>query len=468
MRILVIGSSGYVGRHLTPALLEQGHLVTATSRRLSSLEKEPWSDHPNIQLKTLDLSKPETLASAFTDIDIVFYLVHGMMQGRDLYQYEIDLAHALVKELDTSNVSRVIYLGALQPEETDSEHLKSRKISGEILRQAKTQVIELRSGVIVGPGSAAFEVMRDMVYHLPVMTTPKWVRSLSSPVSLPDLLYFLTQMAELKVEGNPILDIGGPEAISYEDQIRRFAKIIGKKRIIIKIPYLSPALSAQWIHFITSVPAPIAKALVKGLSHDLLPSPSQDISRYLQVHLQTFEEAVEEALSREQALLDDDIWQYDPDAVSRWQPGYAFYPKQAGYTLKTKASAEKLFNTICRIGGDEGYFYADWLWKIRAWMDHLIGGDALRKRRPSTDGLSSGDRIDSWKVLKVEKDQHLSLLFGMKAPGLGRLEFTITEKGDWRELDIRLGGTRPAFGGWVTGLPCSRRICLSFAVWHWK
>ncbi|WP_263322344.1 SDR family oxidoreductase [Endozoicomonas sp. Mp262] len=436
-RVLVLGVTGYIGRHFVPCLLSQGYSVIAAARTPQALSNEKWYNHPKLILHRVDLAKPETLTSILDNTELVFYLVHGMMAGKQFFDYELRLANNFTRALTASPGKRVVYLGALQPASTESQHLLARKATGDILRQSGCQVIELRSGVIIGPGSAAFEVMRDMVYHLPVMTTPKWVRSLSAPVALADLLYYLEHFINHPVEGNPIYDVGGSEAISYEEQMRRFARIIRKPLLILKLPFLTPAISSYWLHLVTSVPAPVASALVKGLAHDLLPRQEYDISNAIPRQRINFDDAVRTTLAEENKLLDNEIWQYDADAVSRWRPGFSYYPKQAGYTLRTGKSASALWSTLTKIGGNNGYFYANPLWKVRAWLDQIFGGKGLISKRPDHNQLQPGDYIDSWKVLSVKKNTHLSLLFGMKAPGLGRLEFSITDKGDYRLLDIR-------------------------------
>ncbi len=436
-KVLVIGATGYIGRHLIPCLLNKGYSVTAAARTPSALNKEKWYQHPALTCCQVDLNKPETLTHLFEGIELVYFLVHGMMEGKSFFHYEIQLAKNFVAAVNNSTTKRVVYLGALLPEATHSQHLLARKATGDILRQSNCQVIELRSGVIIGPGSAAFEVMRDMVYHLPVMTTPKWVRSLSAPVALADLLYYLDYFIDNAVTGNPIYDVGGPETISYEQQMRRFARIIGKPLWILKLPFLTPTLSSYWLHLITSVPVSVASALVKGLAHDLLPRHEHDISNVVPQQRINFDDAIRTTLEEESKLLDNEIWQYDTDAVSRWRPGFSYYPKQAGHTLRTKKNASDLWCTVTKIGGSNGYFYANPLWKIRAWLDQIIGGKGLTSRRPDHNKLQPGDYIDSWKVLSAKENRHLSLLFGMKAPGLGRLEFSIKDKGDYRLLDIR-------------------------------
>ncbi|MEZ9524666.1 DUF2867 domain-containing protein [Enterovibrio norvegicus] len=440
-KILVIGATGYVGSHLVPRLLSMGFHVTATGRSLSKLQKQPWHAHPHVELTTLNLKDEGNLQSLLHDISTVFYLVHGMASGNDFYQYELDIARHISRELNKSQVSRVIYLGATQPEGEESLHLSARKATGNILRESGKQVIEVRAGIIVGSGSAAFEVMRDIVMNIPVITTPASVTSKSCPVALETMLEYLSRLISHPIEGSPVFDAIGPEAISYEGQMRRFARVINKRIWIIKMPWLTPRISAAWLSLVTSVPKPIARALIQGLNHDLIPanrstsgaSPLSDIMPLPDI---SFEHAVESALAQESDVVKNDIWGYDPDALARWHKSYGYYPKKAGYKVDTDSSIESLWAMIQKVGGDEGYFFGNALWTTRAYMDAAIGGDALKKRRPNSETLSAGDYIDSWKVIQCEDNRFLSLLFGMKAPGLGRLEFSIEDHGDYRTLEI--------------------------------
>lgn len=450
-RILVLGASGYIGQHLIPRLTEQGHEITAAARRIEWLEEQNW---PHVSCRYVDVYRPETLTAALWQIDAVYYLIHGMGDGDDFIEKERQAAENLRDALRGSNVKQVIFLGALQPEGSSSPHLIARKLTGEILRQSGIPVTELRASIVVGPGSAAFEIMRDMVYNLPILTPPRWVRSKSSPVALDNLLTYLTELLQHPAQENRIFDVAGPEYISYQTMFERFIKISGKKRWLIPVPLPTRFISVWFISMITSVPTSIASALIQGLNHDL-PADGKPLQALIPQPLQTFDEAVKETLRREDEVVDSADWGYDPEARARWRPGYGFYPKHAGCELDTQASSEALWHVVQQLGGKEGYFYANILWQIRARMDDMIG-NGIVYGRPQRDTLEVGDLVDGWKVITKKPLRQLALMFGMKAPGLGRLTFSIKDLGDRRQLDVRAWWHPAGFSGllyWFVMMP---------------
>lgn len=450
-RILVLGASGYIGQHLIPRLTEQGHEITAAARRIEWLEEQNW---PHVNCRYVDVYRPETLTAALWQIDAVYYLIHGMGDGDDFIEKERQAAENLRDALRGSTVKQVIFLGALQPEGSSSPHLIARKLTGEILRQSGIPVTELRASIVVGPGSAAFEIMRDMVYNLPILTPPRWVRSKSSPVALDNLLTYLTELLQHPAQENRIFDVAGPEYISYQTLFERFIKISGKKRWLIPVPLPTRFISVWFISMITSVPTSIASALIQGLNHDL-PADGKPLQALIPQPLQTFDEAVKETLRREDEVVDSADWGYDPEARARWRPGYGFYPKHAGCELDTQASNEALWHVVQQLGGKEGYFYANILWQIRARMDDMIG-NGIVYGRPQRDTLEVGDLVDGWKVITKKPLRQLALMFGMKAPGLGRLTFSIKDLGDRRRLDVRAWWHPAGFSGllyWFVMMP---------------
>ncbi|ATM74473.1 NAD(P)-dependent oxidoreductase [Serratia fonticola] len=450
-RILVLGASGYIGQHLIPRLSEQGHEITAAARRIEWLEEQNW---PHVSCRYVDVYRPETLTAALWQIDAVYYLIHGMGDGDDFIEKERQAAENLRDALRGSNIKQVIFLGALQPEGNSSPHLIARKLTGEILRQSGIPVTELRASIVVGPGSAAFEIMRDMVYNLPILTPPRWVRSKSSPVALDNLLTYLTGLLQHPAQENRIFDVAGPEYISYQTMFERFIKISGKKRWLIPVPLPTRFISVWFISMITSVQTSIASALIQGLNHDL-PADGKPLQALIPQPLQTFDEAVKETLRREDEVVDSADWGYDPEARARWRPGYGFYPKHAGCELDTQASSEALWHVVQQLGGKEGYFYANILWQIRARMDDMIGNGVVYGR-PQRDTLEVGDLVDGWKVITKKPLRQLALMFGMKAPGLGRLTFSIKDLGDRRQLDVRAWWHPAGFSGllyWFVMMP---------------
>ena len=311
----------------------------------------------------------------------------------------------------------------------------ARARTGDLLRESGVPVTELRAGIIVGAGSAAFEVMRDMVYNLPVLTPPRWVRSRTTPVALENLLVDLVELLNHPSDAHRVFEAAGPEVLSYQQQFIRFMAVSGKHRPLIPIPLPTRWISVWFLNVITSVPPTIAKALIQGLKHDLI-ADDRALRALIPQTLIPFDQAVRRTLKEEEQLVNSSDWGYDAQAFARWRPEYGYYPKQAGCTVATQASRQALWQVVNQIGGEEGYFFGNLLWKTRGAMDLLVG-HRLAKGRPQRAYLQTGDTVDSWKVIIVEEEKQLTLLFGMKAPGLGRLSFTINDKGDRRELDVR-------------------------------
>jgi uncharacterized protein YbjT (DUF2867 family) len=453
LRILVLGASGYIGQRLVPQLVAEGHQVIAAARNVSWLEDQHWE---NVQCHQVDLLKNGSLKPLLHQCDIVYYLVHSMGDGADFIQREARCARHLRDELKQYPVRHLIFVSALQPREPDtrSGHMLARYQTAQILGEAGVPLTELRAGIIVGAGSAAFEVMRDMVYNLPLLTPPRWVRSHTSPIALNDLLYYLVRLAFYSPDGHQVFEAAGPEVLSYQEQFHRFMAISGVHRPLVAIPLPVRWISVWFLHLITSVPPATAQALIQGIAHDLLPDASQ-LQQLFPRKLTTFDDAVRKTLEEEQHLAHPSDWGFDEYAHARWQPEYGYFPKQAGHTQSTTASATALWQVINQVGGKEGFFFGGPLWATRALIDRLLG-HPLPKGRPGRLWLKKGDKVDSWKVLIADPEKQLSLLFGMKAPGLGRLCFTLRDKGDYREVDIRAWWHPHGFSGllyWLVMIP---------------
>lgn len=431
--VLILGAGGYIGQHLVTALSQRGYQVRAAARRIEHLEKRQL---PGVSCHAVDLFRPQHLPALLEGVDTLYYLVHSMGEGGDFIAHERQLALNVRDALHNSDVKQVIFLSSLQaPDDQQSDHLRARQLTADTLREAGIPLTELRAGIIVGAGSAAFEVMRDMVYNLPVLTPPRWVRSRTTPIALENLLYYLLELLNHPADAHRILEAAGPEVLSYQQQFMHFMQVSGRHRPLIPVPVPTRLISVWFLNIITSVPPTTAKALIQGLKHDLLADDTA-LRALIPQTLLPFDDAVRKTLKEEEQLVNSSDWGYDPLAFARWRPEYGYFAKQAGFTVSTPASLSALWEVVNQLGGKEGYFFGNILWGIRAGMDRLIG-HKLAKGRPSRPMLQTGDTVDSWKVIVVEPEKQLTLLFGMRAPGLGRLSFTLRDQGDHRQLDVR-------------------------------
>jgi uncharacterized protein YbjT (DUF2867 family) len=398
--------------------------VRATARNRDVLEARVWA---GVELATADVLKPATLAAAVNDIDVAYYLVHSMAAGREFGRLDLEAADNFAQACAAAGVRRIVYLGGLVPEGADSEHLLSRRDTGIRLRAHDVPVTEIRAGIIVGPGSAAFEVMRDLVLHLPVMITPRWVRAKSPPIALSNLLYYLVETPLHAEMAGGIFDTAGPETLTYEAMMRTICRIVEKREPrILPVPVLTPELSAYWLKFVTAVPANVARALIGGLKHDFTANDAP-IRALIPQRLLGFEESVRAALDAEARHAVAARWTEGAFMFRDYRPDYAYYAKRAGAEVHTLASAHSLWRVVSAIGGENRYYAFNFLWTLRETIDWMVGGIALHRGRRDPQEVRVGDVIDSWRVIGVEPDKRLTLVFGMKAPGAGVLEFDIEE-----------------------------------------
>ncbi len=418
---LVFGASGYIGSNLVPVLAAAGRRVRATARNVEVLEARNWI---GVELLAADALDPPSLARALEGVEVAYYLVHSMAAGSDFAAIDRRAAENFARAAAHAGVRRIVYLGGLIPPDPRSQHLLSRAETGEVLRRQPVPVTEIRAGMIIGPGSAAYEVIRDLVNHLPAMITPAWVRSRSTPIALPDLLAYLVAVGDIDEAAGKILDAGGPDAVTYEEIMRCYGRLVGRRPRILAVPVLTPRLSSYWLRFVTSVPTNVARALVEGLEHDFVANDAL-LRQLVPRRLMGLEEAIRSAIEADSRNEVAARWVEGAIACRNFHPEYGFYAMRAGADADGPASPEAVFATVCTIGGDAGYFFADWLWSIRRGLDWLAGGPSYRRRRRHPTELRVGDVVDSWRVIALEPGRRLTLLMEMKAPGAGVLEFVV-------------------------------------------
>ncbi|SEQ36028.1 Uncharacterized conserved protein YbjT, contains NAD(P)-binding and DUF2867 domains [Ectothiorhodospira magna] len=430
---LVFGASGYIGSHLVPHLLARGVRVRACSRNLNVLEARGWT---GAELVSADALKPDTLGPALEGVQVAYYLVHSMGAGKSFGRLDLEAAGHFARAAAAAGVQRIVYLGGLAPESARSEHIVSRRLTGDELRKGTVPVTELRAGIIVGPGSAAFEVMRDLVLHLPVMVTPKWVSRTSPPIALENLLHYLEQVPRIPEAAGQILDTGGPEYLTYAHMMRILAEEAGHRPPrIIPVPLLSPKLSSYWLRLVTAVPTPIAQALIEGLKEDYVADDAL-ARRLVPQTLMDFRTAVRATFEAEKSHGIAARWTEGAFMFRDYRLDYAYYAKQASGSTVVDASTAQVWAVVRRIGGENRYFAYDMLWKIRETIDWLLGGPGRNYGRRHPTELRTGDMVDSWRVMAIEPERRLTLGFGMKAPGAGVLEIELSPQDSGTRITV--------------------------------
>ena len=419
---IVFGASGYVGSNLVPHLRDAGWRVRAVARNRSVLEARDWQ---GVELAEADALQPESLIAALEGARVAFYLVHSMAAGRDFGSLDLQAADNFALAAAEAGVERIVYLGGLVPGVAAGEHIDSRRETGDVLRSHAVPVTEIRAGIIVGPGSAAFEVMRDLVLNLPVMVTPRWVRAKSPPIALHNLLVYLEKVALLPEAAGRVFDAGGPQQCTYEDMMRELALAVCKKPPwILPVPVLSPGLSSYWLGLVTAVPANIAKALIGGLKHDFFADDAA-LRELIPQRLLDVRQAIDAALATEREREVAVRWTEGDFAMRGFSHDVAFYAKRAGGSAIARAPVHAVWRQVTAIGGDNRYYYMNVLWWIREFMDWCVAGPGFTRGRRHPVELRLGDAIDYWTVIGIEPERRLTLHFGMRAPGSGVLEFEL-------------------------------------------
>lgn len=424
--VLVTGATGYVGGRLVPRLLEAGHRVRVLTRDPERLDGRPWRDR--VDARQGDALRPETLAPALEGVDAAYYLIHSMQGGDDFHRRDLRAAENVGAAAARAGVGQLIYLGGLgEPSAELSPHLRSRQETGEALRASGVPVTELRAAVVVGSGSVSFEMIRYLTERLPVMICPRWVFTRIQPIAIRDVLSYLVAALEVPACRGRVVEIGGADVLTYGDLMRGYAEARGLTRRLIPVPVLSPRLSSYWVHWMTPIPASIARPLIRGLRNEVVVRDPSARELFPEIQPMGYGRAVELALARLDAGRIETSWsdalvssQGDvPPVQLRTEQGMILERRER----RVEAPPEAAFAAFTSLGGDRGWLTADLLWRLRGVLDRMVGGVGFRRGRRDPLRLRPGDALDFWRVEAVEPGRLLRLRAEMKLPGKAWLEF---------------------------------------------
>lgn len=432
MRILLTGANGYVGKRLLPILIQEGHEVYCVVR-----DKERLNIHDSnlnkVKIVEADFLKKETLSDLPKEFDVAYYLIHSMSGGsEDFAQLEKQAASNFKDYINQTQAQQIIYLGGISNDKDLSKHLKSRNKVEAILSESKVPVTIIRAAIIIGSGGASFEIIRDLVEKLPIMIAPKWLNTKCQPIAIRNVIQYLCQTLLKEESYDKTFDIGGPDILTYKQMLLQFAELRNFKRYILTLPVLSPKISSYWLYFVTSTSFQLAMNLVDSMKNEVI--VENDLNKLIPIELISYKEAVSLAFKKIDQNMVVSSW-VDSDFLNESNHrlnDFIEVPKDGIFkdeqSLNFKISEqERILNNVWSIGGERGWYYGNYLWRIRGFMDKLIGGVGLRRGRRSPTDIYAGDSLDFWRVLLADKKNKRLLLYAeMKLPGEAWLEFKIT------------------------------------------
>lgn len=435
--ILVTGATGYIGGRLVPRLLEAGRRVRCLARDPSRLTGRPW--HDRVEVVRGDVLDADSLAPALDGVDTAYYLIHSLGVGDEFHERDLRAARTFATAARRAGVRRIIYLGGLADAAADlSKHLRSRQQTGDALREDGVPVTEFRAGVIVGSGSVSFEMLRYLTERLPAMVCPRWVYTKTQPIGIREVLHYLVAALETPASVGRIIEIGGEDVVSYGEMMTIYAEVRGLRRLLIPVPVLTPRLSSYWVNLVTPIPGSIARPLIEGLRNESV--VHDPVARELFPHIRPvdYRTAVERALTQLDARTVETAWS-DALSTSLGDSPPVVLTEQEGMIIEHRQRAvpappEAVYRTFAGIGGARGWFFLDWAWQLRGFLDRLIGGVGLRRGRRDPDAVRTGDALDFWRVEAVTPGRSLLLRAEMKLPGEAWLEFAVTSHGDGARL----------------------------------
>ncbi|MFH5832098.1 SDR family oxidoreductase [Halalkalibaculum sp. DA384] len=430
MKILLTGATGYIGKRLLPVLLDKGHVVVCCVRDKQRFDTSKYSQD-QLEVVELDFLKPDTLNAIPKDIDAAYYLIHSMSAaGDDFEELEKKSAQNFRDRLRQTDVQQVIYLGGIVNSKELSKHLRSRKQVEDILASPSYALTTLRAGIIVGSGSASFEIIRDLVEKLPVMIAPKWLNTRTQPIAIRNVIEFLSGVLGREETYNKTYDIGGPQVLTYREMLLKFAEVRNLKRTIITVPVMTPRLSSYWLYFVTSTSYQLAVNLVNSMKVEVV-CDENNLDKLLEIALIPYEKAIRMAFDKveQQEVLsswtDAQSSNLLAEGISNLieVPTYGCFKDERSRHVEDE---QHILDRVWSIGGKTGWYYGNWLWEVRGFLDKLVGGVGLRRGRKSNTEITAGDSLDFWRVLYADKEEKRLLLYAeMKLPGEAWLEFRI-------------------------------------------
>ena len=450
MNILITGANGYIGQRLIPVLLEEGHQLYCCVRNRHRFEAEHSTK--NIHIIEVDFLQPENLPLFPVEIDVAYYLIHSMSSGKDFDKLEGTAALNFLQKIEATNCRQIIYLTGIVNEQHLSKHLSSRLAVENILSKGQIPLTALRAGIIVGSGSASFEIIRDLVEKLPVMVAPKWLNTLCQPIAIRNVIQFLSGVVLKQNTFHKNFDIGGPDILTYKDMLLKFAEVRKLKRWIFTLPVMTPKLSSYWLYFVTSTSYSLAANLVDSMKINVTCRPN-NLAEELNIELLPYKAAVQLAFEKIDQQMVLSSWKdafissnSNIDVLKYIEvPAHGIYKDLKWREIGDKS--EKVLSNIWSIGGQKGWYYANNLWKVRGMMDKFVGGVGLRRGRTNSTEIQTGDALDFWRVLVADKKSKRLLLFAeMKLPGEAWLEFRVMKKDN--KIQLRQTATFRPKGLW--------------------
>jgi uncharacterized protein YbjT (DUF2867 family)/uncharacterized protein YndB with AHSA1/START domain len=429
MRVLVTGASGYLGSRLIPALVAADHRVRCMVRDAGRFDSAAFG---GVEVVEADALRPETLATALVDIDVAYYLIHSMAGRSDFAEHDRRAAAGFARAAAEAGVTRIIYLGGLGHGPDLSPHLRSRQETGDVLRTAGVPVTEFRAGIIVGSGSASFEMIRALTERLPFMVAPRWVLTRAQPIAAKDVVRYLVECLDLPTTAGRTYEIGGADVMTYRDMMLGYAGARGLRRAIVVVPVLTPRLSSYWVSLVSPVPATIAQPLIEGLRHEAVARDLSALSDFA-FRPMSYRAALELALDRMLTGEVQSVWAQSASA-SRLPAHAVRLTGREGMIAENRSvlvnvSPARAFALVTSLGGRTGWLYANPLWRLRGTLDRLSGGTGMRRGRRHPTAIRVGDPIDFWRVEAVEPGSRVLLRAEMKLPGRAWLEFVVTPEG---------------------------------------